>query len=245
MILWSAAVMLTAEAEREEKQMDQKKIGNFIAKLRKEKGMTQRELADRLCVSDKTVSKWECGNSLPEITLLGTLCEALDSNVNELLSGEKIVDTEYSKKAEENMMNLIADSRKNGKAEFIFGIILAVVLIILLGLGVQSVGGGSGVKIGYYIDVPSLFFLVLGCLAFGMIAVEKTLMGFLRVAEALVIPFSVMETMIQMLYVLHHVNEITKLGPNVAVALCSTLYALIIYVVVRLIRFRKERQKVC
>ena len=108
--------MLTAEAEREEKQMDQKKIGNFIAKLRKEKGMTQRELADILCVSDKTVSKWECGNSLPEITLLGTLCEALDSNVNELLSGEKIVDTEYSKKAEENMMNLIADSRKNGKA---------------------------------------------------------------------------------------------------------------------------------
>ncbi|MCU6745500.1 hypothetical protein OCV77_13565 [Suilimivivens aceti] len=143
------------------------------------------------------------------------------------------------------MMNLIADSRKNGKAEFIFGIILAVVLIVLLGLGVQSFGGGSGVKIGYYIDVPSLFFLVLGCLAFGMIAVEKTLMGFLRVAEALVIPFSVMETMIQMLYVLHHVNEITKLGPNVAVALCSTLYALIIYVVVRLIRFRKERQKVC
>lgn len=63
MILWPAAVILTAEAEREEKQMDQKKIGNFIAKLRKEKGMTQRELADRLCVSDKTVSKWECGVS--------------------------------------------------------------------------------------------------------------------------------------------------------------------------------------
>ena len=55
--------MLTAEAEREEKQMDQKKIGNFIAKLRKEKGITQRELADILCVSDKTVSKWECGVS--------------------------------------------------------------------------------------------------------------------------------------------------------------------------------------
>lgn len=63
MILWSAAVILTAEAEREEKKMDQKKIGNFIAKLRKEKGMTQRELADRLCISDKTVSKWECGVS--------------------------------------------------------------------------------------------------------------------------------------------------------------------------------------
>ncbi len=225
--------------------MDQKKIGNFIAKLRKEKGMTQKELADRLCVSDKTVSKWECGNSLPEITLLGTLCEALDSNVNELLSGEKIADTEYSKKAEENMMNLMADSRKNGKAEFIFGIILAVVLIVLLGLGVQSFGGGSGVKLGYYIDVPSFFFLVLGCSAFGMIAGEKTLMGFLRVAEALVIPFGVIETMIQMLYVLHHVNEIANIGPNVAVALISTLYASIIYVVVRLIRFRKERQKVC
>lgn len=237
--------MLTAEAEREEKQMDQKKIGNFIAKLRKEKGMTQKELADRLCVSDKTVSKWECGNSLPEITLLGTLCEALDSNVNELLSGEKIADTEYSKKAEENMMNLMADSRKNGKAEFIFGIILAVVLIVLLGLGVQSFGGGSGVKLGYYIDVPSFFFLVLGCSAFGMIAGEKTLMGFLKVAEALVIPFGVIETMIQMLYVLYQLDDMAYLGPNIAVASITILYAVVIYVVVRLIRFRKERQKVC
>ena len=225
--------------------MSQNNIGEFIQQSRKARGFTQKDLGDRIGVSDKTISKWENGNSIPDTSILNELCATLDINVNELLSGEKLTPEIYSMKAEENMMNLIADSRKNGKAEFIFGIILAVVLIVLLGLGVQSFGGGSGVKIGYYIDVPSLLFLVLGCLAFGMIAVEKTLMGFLRVAEALVIPFSVMETMIQMLYVLHHVNEITMLGPNVAVALCSTLYALIIYVVVRLIRFRKERQKVC
>lgn len=234
--------MLTVvEAEREEKQMDQKKIGSFIAKLRKEKGMTQKELAERLCVSDKTVSKWECGNSLPEITLLGTLCEALDSNVNELLSGEKIADTEYSKKAEENMMNLMADSKKNGKMEFILGVILAVVLLALLGFGVQSFGGGTGVKIGYYIDVLSFLFLALGCLAFGMIAGEKSVMGFLKVTEKLVIPLGVIETLIQMLYVLYQLDDMAYLGPNIAVAMITILYALIIYVVVRLIRFRKER----
>ena len=142
-------------------------------------------------------------------------------------------------------MNLMADSRKNGKAEFVFGIILAVVLIVLLGLGVQSFGGGTGVKIGYYIDVPSFLSLILGCLAFGMIAGEKTLMGFLKVAEALVIPFGVIETMIQMLYVLYQLDDMAYLGPNIAVASITILYAVVIYVVVRLIRFRKERQKVC
>ena len=118
--------------------MDQKKIGNFIAKLRKEKGMTQRELADRLCVSDKTVSKWECGNSLPEITLLGTLCEALDSNVNELLSGEKIVDTEYSKKAEENIVNLVKEAQESKKKIVMSALVAGLVIIAAVPLFVVA-----------------------------------------------------------------------------------------------------------
>lgn len=221
--------------------MDQKKIGSFIAKLRKEKGMTQKELAEKLCVSDKTVSKWECGNSLPEITLHGTLCEVLDSNINELLSGEKIADTEYSRKAEENMMNLMADSKKSGKVEFILGVTLAVVLLMLLGFGVQSFGGGTGIKIGCYIDVLSFFFLALGCLAFGMIAGERSVMGFLKVTEKLVVPLGMIETLIQMIFVLYRLDDVAYLGSNVAVAMITILYALMIYVIARLIRFRKEQ----
>ena len=68
--------------------MDQTRIGTFIAVLRKEKGLTQKELAEQIGISDKTVSKWETGNGMPDIAYLSPLCEVLDINVNELLSGE-------------------------------------------------------------------------------------------------------------------------------------------------------------
>lgn len=89
--------------------MDQIKIGKFIASCRKEKGMTQQQLADILEVSDKTISKWECGRGLPEVQFMIPLCNLLGINVNELLSGEKLSVDEYPQKAEENMMGLIKE----------------------------------------------------------------------------------------------------------------------------------------
>ena len=80
--------------------MDQIKIGKFIAKTRKEKDMTQKQLADALLISDKTVSKWECGKGLPEVSLMLPLCEVLDISVNDLLTGERVSDLDYKKKAE-------------------------------------------------------------------------------------------------------------------------------------------------
>ena len=71
--------------------MDQIRIGKFIAKSRKARNLTQRQLADTLCISDKTISKWECGKGLPEVSLLLPLCTALDITVNDLLSGEKFL----------------------------------------------------------------------------------------------------------------------------------------------------------
>ena len=109
--------------------MDQIRIGKFIANARKEKGMTQRELADTLLISDKTISKWECGKGLPEVSLMLPLCEALDISVNDLLSGERISDIDYKKKAEENMMNLMKENQENKKKEAI-SIICAVITII-------------------------------------------------------------------------------------------------------------------
>lgn len=106
--------------------MDQIKIGKFIAAMRKEQSFTQRQLADRLGISDKTVSKWECGNGLPEVSLMLPLCEALHISVNELLSGQCLTDSEYKSKAEENMMNLIQEREENKKK-----IILSVMVSIL------------------------------------------------------------------------------------------------------------------
>ena len=65
--------------------------------------MTQLQLAEKLGVSDKTVSRWECGKGMPELSILMPLCEVLEINVNELLSGEFLTQESYSKKAEENM----------------------------------------------------------------------------------------------------------------------------------------------
>lgn len=109
--------------------MDQIKIGKFIAKIRKEKDMTQRELADALLISDKTVSKWECGKGLPEVSLMMPLCEILDISVNDLLTGDRVSELDYKIKAEKNMMNLMEENQKN-KKNFTLSIICGIVTII-------------------------------------------------------------------------------------------------------------------
>ena len=145
--------------------MDQIKIGRFIAETRKEHNMTQRQLADALSISDKTISKWECGKGLPDISLMMPLCEVLEITVNDLLTGERVSEAEYKKKAEENMMNLIEENREN-KKRMILSVVCAVITIIAeCSLGV----------IAAYIPMPTIariailiFALITG--AFGIVA---------------------------------------------------------------------------
>lgn len=109
--------------------MDQIKIGKFIAQMRKDQGLTQRQLAELLSISDKTVSKWECGKGLPEASLMLPLCEALHMTVNDLLTGEKISPSEYQKNAEENMMGLLKENEEN-KKRMALSVICGVITII-------------------------------------------------------------------------------------------------------------------
>lgn len=87
--------------------MDQEKIGKFIAACRKEKGMTQNELAEKLGVTDKAVSKWENGRCMPDISSLRTLTDELGITINELLSGERIAEDKYIEMSDENLFELI------------------------------------------------------------------------------------------------------------------------------------------
>lgn len=117
--------------------MDQEKIGQFIASLRREMALTQRELAEKLCVSDKAISKWECGKGLPEVSLMLPLCEVLGITVNELLSGERLENESYQARAEENMTALLRERTENKRKlllEFVVILItmLSSVTIILL-----------------------------------------------------------------------------------------------------------------
>ena len=109
--------------------MNQIKTGKFIAETRKAQGLTQKQLADILEISDKTVSKWECGKGLPEVSLMLPLCSALNITVNDLLSGERVSKIEYINKAEENMMNLIKENEEN-KKRMALSIICGIITVI-------------------------------------------------------------------------------------------------------------------
>lgn len=110
--------------------MNQVKIGRFIAECRKEKQMTQAQLAEKLNVTDKAISKWETGKGMPDSSIMLELCGLLGISVNELLSGEVLSMENYKVKAEENLMEL---QEKRSKAEKGFkklSIVLAIIVII-------------------------------------------------------------------------------------------------------------------
>ena len=110
--------------------MNQEVIGNFIAECRKEKNMTQQELADKLGVTDRAISHWENGRRLPDYSLLKDLCDVLSISINELFSGEKISKEDYETKAEENMSKLINDNySEKKKINWIIAISVAVVYL--------------------------------------------------------------------------------------------------------------------
>lgn len=90
--------------------MDQAKVGKFIAQLRKEQGLTQEALGEKLGVTNKTISRWENGNYMPDIELLVPLGELLGVSVNELLAGERLSDERFRKQADENLVAVVRES---------------------------------------------------------------------------------------------------------------------------------------
>ena len=107
--------------------MNQEKIGKFIAACRKENGYTQAALAERLGITDRAVSKWETGKSLPDASIMLELCELLKININELLTGEHIVMENYKEIAEANMLELKKKEETSNKALLAIEVVLIVV----------------------------------------------------------------------------------------------------------------------
>ena len=115
--------------------MNQEKIGKFIAICRKEKKLTQSELAEKLQITNKAVSKWETGRGMPDASLLLDLCDILGISVNELLSGEKIEPDNYKVKAEENILVITKENEKhklNVKKIAMFLILVSICIFIVL-----------------------------------------------------------------------------------------------------------------
>ena len=115
--------------------MNQEKIGKFIAKVRKEKNMTQQELAKKLNITDRAISHWENGRSMPDAGIMLELCKLLDINVNELLSAKKIIKESYNEQAEENLLEMRREIESKNKKILILNRIitfLGVVIYLLI-----------------------------------------------------------------------------------------------------------------
>ena len=157
--------------------MDQVKVGKFIAECRKNKKMTQAELAEKLNITDRAVSRWETGKGMPDSSIMLDLCNELEISVNELLCGEVIRMENYNLKAEENLLELKKQKEDSDRSmlrlELIIGYISSIsflvlifvasfiemssivrILLIILGSIIFAIGVTNAVKIeqtaGYY-----------------------------------------------------------------------------------------------
>ena len=116
--------------------MDLIKIGKYIAGKRKALGMTQKQLAEKLNMSDKSVSKWERGICLPDVSVYMELCEILGISINEFLAGEDIDAENVEKKSEDNIIQVTKDSKKKQKnLKSILAVVTTFAVIMVLVLG--------------------------------------------------------------------------------------------------------------
>ena len=157
--------------------MDQVKIGRFIAERRKMIGLTQMQLAEKLSITDRAVSKWENGRSLPDSSIMLELCDELNITVNDLLSGEVVTMENNNKETEKNLLALVREKENADKRllniEIVLGFITSIffmtlifvasfvemqawirILLIAIGMVLFTVGIGFCLKIeqtaGYY-----------------------------------------------------------------------------------------------
>lgn len=230
--------------------MDQIKIGKFIAEMRKEQNMTQKQLAECLNISDKTISKWECGKGMPDNSILLELCEALHINVNELLSGEKVSSDNYHRKAEENMLQLIDKSKKDQSSHKwnILGLLSEFIIVFLL---IFLSSGGVGGLVAFLDWISLLVILAITLLiltisgsakdffySFVLYFSKNTTVSKEKVQHCLfavklvlitVLLAGCFSTMVGVIAVLGAYQVSSDiLGPNLAVSGLSILYSLLI-----------------
>lgn len=120
--------------------MDQVRIGQFIAEKRKAAGLTQMQLAEKLGITDRAVSKWETGKSLPDASLMLELCGLLGITVNDLLCGEVVSMENYQEKNEKNLLDMVRQKEEADKRllsmEIVIGLVSAIFFFTMLAIGV-------------------------------------------------------------------------------------------------------------
>lgn len=112
--------------------VDQIKIGKFIAECRRKKNITQAQLAEKLNITDRAVSKWETGKSMPDSSIMLELCDILGINVNDLLCGEVVTVNDYNKELEKNLIEMVKQKEEADKKLLGLEIVIGVLSVIIL-----------------------------------------------------------------------------------------------------------------
>ena len=150
--------------------MNQEKIGKFIATCRKEQNLTQEQLAEKLGITYKAVSKWECGKGLPDASIMMELCKILKITVNDLLSGEKVDKEHYQKKLEQNIIDTIdyTDKKVSEKNKSI------AMIIMIAGLGLTFIAFTIFPSESSWVSIYSVIGLVISLIGFSKINKKKS-----------------------------------------------------------------------
>lgn len=139
------------------------KIGKFISETRKKKNLTQEELAEKLYITDRAVSKWERGLSLPDADKMLELCNILDINVNELLNGEKIDMKDYEKKTDELLVELAKQEELKNK-KMITDMYVLVITTVVFYIGIIMLASftlGEGTLFGIIVAVSTIVLVMV------------------------------------------------------------------------------------
>ena len=211
--------------------MSQNNIGEFIQQSRKARGFTQKDLGDRIGVSDKTISKWENGNSIPDTSILNELCATLDINV--LLSGEKLTPEIYSMKAEENMMNLLEDNQKQ-QCFTLFPCAVGIVLLILTGLFAIFTHMLLPDMLDLW-DFPTLLIYIGICCSLVLLSGKRHKQEIIHFLRKIVVPVGCICPLLGMNQFIHQFRDPSDIGSFVDQCVLFVLYSLIAYVILVLI----------
>lgn len=153
--------------------MDQIKIGRFIAECRKKKNLTQMQLAEKLNITDRAISKWENGKGRPDSSIMLDLCKELQISVNELLSGEVLEMNSYNKKLEQNLIDIVKQKEESDKRiltmEIAMGIASIIIFFILVMIA-SLIEMQDWVRL--LIIIPSTIFIFIVCLL--LLRIEQT-----------------------------------------------------------------------
>ncbi len=210
--------------------MNQIDIGKFIAGCRKEKGLTQAQLAEKLNITDRAVSKWETGKCMPDSSIMLELCNILGVTVNELLSGERIEMNDYEEKVNENLIELKRKDENNMSKNIVISTIYTIAMVV--GIFVCCI-----CDIAIAGELTWSLIVLSSILITWIVTFPVILLGKKGVLAAMIAISVLIEPFMYILSILIKVDEVFRIGA--LMSLISIVFLWIIYVLYHRLKERK------